>query len=41
MRQIKAPHAHAVTGGSPAVLVGDVDTGVDYRHPDLVPNLDL
>jgi subtilisin family serine protease len=41
MRQIKAPQAHALTGGSPAVLVGDLDTGVDFRHPDLAPNLDF
>ena len=27
MRQIHTPQAHAVTGGSPAVLVGDIDTG--------------
>ena len=27
--------AHAITGGSPAVLVGDIDTGLDYTHPDL------
>jgi len=41
MRQIKTPQAHAVTGGSPAVLVGDIDTGVDFNHPDLKQNLDV
>ncbi len=41
MRQIHTPEAHAITGGSRAVLVGDIDTGLDYRHPDLAPNLDL
>ena len=41
MRQIKTPQAHAVTGGSPAVLVGDIDTGVDFNHPDLRQNLDV
>src|SRR3954468_535642 len=41
MRQIKAPQAHAVTGGSPTVLVGDIDTGVDFNHPDLRQNLDV
>ncbi len=40
MRQIKAPQAHAITGGSPSVLVGDIDTGLDYRHPDLAANVD-
>src|SRR5439155_2380406 len=34
MRQIHTPEAHAITGGSPSVLVGDIDTGLDYRHPD-------
>src|SRR5205814_1353626 len=34
MRQIHTPEAHAVTGGSPAVLVGDIDTGIDFNHPD-------
>src|SRR5581483_3355816 len=41
MRQIKAPQAHAITGGSPAVLVGDIDTGIDFGHPDLQPNIDV
>ena len=41
MRQIKTPQAHAITGGSPAVLVGDIDTGVDFNHPDLKANLDV
>ena len=41
MRQIKTPQAHAITGGSPAVLIGDIDTGVDFNHPDLKPNLDV
>ena len=37
MRQIFTPQAHAITGGSPAVLVGDIDTGIDFTHPDLMP----
>jgi lantibiotic leader peptide-processing serine protease len=41
MRQIHAPQAHAITGGSPAVLVGDIDTGIDFTHPDLQPNIDI
>ncbi len=41
MRQISAPQAHAVTGGSRAVLAGDIDTGADWRHPDLAPNIDF
>src|SRR3954469_14048742 len=40
MRQIHTPAAHAITGGSPAVVVGDIDTGLDYRHPDLRANVD-
>jgi lantibiotic leader peptide-processing serine protease len=41
MRQIHAPEAHAITGGSPAVVVGDIDTGLDKDHPDLIPNIDF
>jgi lantibiotic leader peptide-processing serine protease len=40
MRQIHTPEAHAVTGGSPEVLVGDIDTGLDFHHPDLAANVD-
>jgi lantibiotic leader peptide-processing serine protease len=38
MRQINAPQAHAISGGSPAVVVGDIDTGLDFTHPDIAPN---
>ena len=38
MRQIHAFEAHEVTGGSPAVVVGDIDTGLDFTHPDIAPN---
>src|SRR2546427_2093600 len=40
MIQIHTPEAHAITGGSPSVLVGDIDTGLDYTAPDLAANVD-
>ena len=40
MAQIHAPEARAINGGSPSVLVGDIDTGLDYTHPDLAANVD-
>jgi subtilisin family serine protease len=40
MRQINVPQAHGVNAGSRGVLVGDIDTGLDFSHPDLAPNYD-
>ncbi len=41
MRQISVPQAHAVTLGSPDVIVGDIDTGLDWTHPALAPVVDF
>jgi subtilisin family serine protease len=41
MNQIQAPAAHATNSGSPSVVVGDIDTGLDFTHPNLAPNVDF
>ncbi|WP_285753419.1 S8 family serine peptidase [Lentzea sp. NBRC 105346] len=40
MKQINVPQAHAVNAGSRTVVVGDLDTGLDFTHPDIAPNYD-
>jgi subtilisin family serine protease len=40
MRQINVPQAHAINPGNKSVVVGDIDTGLDFTHPDLAPNYD-
>ena len=40
-RQIHAPEAHAITGGSRLVTVADIDSGLDSSHPDLHANVDF
>jgi len=42
MAQIHVPEAQGlVGGGSPAVVVGNIDTGLDFTHPDLAANVDF
>jgi len=41
MRQIHAFEAQSITSGKRSVTVGDIDTGADFNHPDLSPNLDF
>ncbi len=38
-QKIGAPAAWGITSGSPAVIIAVVDTGIDYRHPQLAPNI--
>jgi subtilisin family serine protease len=41
MTQINAFAAQDVTRGSRQVLIGDIDTGLDYTHPNLKANVDF
>ena len=36
---IDAPRAWDLTTGSPNVIIGVIDTGIAYDHPDLAPNM--
>jgi large repetitive protein len=39
LTKISAPAAWDTTTGNPAVVVADIDTGVDYNHEDLAANM--
>ena len=35
----RSAEAWALTTGSPSIVIGETDTGVDYEHPDLAANI--
>lgn len=39
LKTVKADRAWQTTKGDTAIKVGILDTGIDYTHPDLIPNL--
>src|SRR5262245_12139998 len=39
LKRISATNAWAVTTGSTNVVVAVVDTGINYKHPDLATNM--
>ena len=39
MSNIKAPSAWDTFTGDPSFVVADIDTGIDYNHPDLAANI--
>ncbi|HEU4727560.1 MAG TPA: S8 family serine peptidase [Kofleriaceae bacterium] len=41
MVQIHVPEAQGINAGDPSVVVGDIDTGLEFTHEDLAANVDF